>query len=272
MRKKQKLMEMMEEMKKKHQDNVVDYEGLRSKIDAKKKAFLQNLEHMQNKSKEHSKVFDAVQKLTDKLPELFEDFQKFVEKLREKTEKENIKEDSEAISNKDEESEETIIQNDKTIEEEALSDVDNDEETEEQSESEDNSESNSTSEGEEKADEGQATDEMKPEEANASEVADTLESGIDDVDNHPNLTELDQEVLDKLENEQKDFEVRQKEQNDHINGLKEIDDGLVQNGNVRKAFDDRLAELLSSDEMKQAPQDVKDLLKELRNLFNARED
>ena len=262
-----KLLEQLKEMKRQHEKHSVDFNNLKSKLAEKKRAFLENLKHMKSKLKGHSKVFDSVQRLTDKLPELFDHFKNLVNNLANKNKK-DVEEKSEK-SSESSDSDEEIVQHDETVEEEAFgakpdSDEDDDSEDFEDEETEEKIEKPVQD------DEGQESRGETLDKDHISETAENLDNKLEEV-NQPNFVNLDDGILDQLEQEQKGFEVRQNDQNEHINGLKYIDDGLVRNGKDRRMFGDRFVKYLGSDDMKNAPQDVKEHLEEMNRLFNARE-
>lgn len=274
-------MNFIKEMKKLHEDHSVDFEKIKSKLKAKKEAFYENLKHMETKLKEHGSLFDSVQRLTDKIPELFDHLKNLVKNLGKKqlTHPETEEKDLEKSTHKSnsENSEDQIVQHDHTIEEEAFgneSDKDEDNQTEDHKEvDEEVHDDDGQEESSEDEDESEVRDDAdkKDTEESLSETADEMNEHVKDIDEHPNMANLDDGVMDKLEEEQKDVELRQQDQNDHINGLKYIDDGLVNNGKIRRNFGDRFVKYLGSNDMKDAPQDVKDHLHHLNNLFNARE-
>ena len=271
-------MNLIKELKEQHKKNDIDFDKLKSHINDKKKVFLDNLNHMNSKLKGHTKVFESVQRLTDKLPELFDHLKNLVHNL---SQKENNKPEADVSSEQEDSSDsnEEIVQHEQTVEEEVFgakpdSDDDSNENSEESIETEEtvNEEAVHDDDGQETREETK-TEELKENVSeNVSETAETLDNKLEEINEEPNLVNLDDGILDQLEQEQKDFEIRQNDQNEHINGLKYIDDGLIRNGNVRRNFADRFVKYLGSDEMKDAPKDVKDHLNEMHNLFNARQD
>jgi hypothetical protein len=276
----------MKEMKNLHNTHSVNFESLKQKINDKKEAFVKNLKNMESKLKQHGHIFDSVKHLTDKLPELVDHFKNVIKNLsnRIKHHQEPVNTSSNTSSSEttSDTTSEQIVQNDHTVEEEAFgneSDKDDDNEEAESSESvhEDEGEEHSESEKKDKMSENtsEATSEGEvrdnEEKDDLSQAAGDMEGQIDEINDHDNLVTLDDGVLENLEEEQKGFEVNQNEQNEHINGLKFIDDGLVKNNNIRRNFGDRFVKFLDSKDMDEAPQDVKDHLHDLNHLFNAQE-
>ena len=253
-------------MKKLHQENKTDFDDLSNQIKEKKIAYLKNMEQMKSKMRGHSQVFDSIKNISDKLPELFDHFKNLINKL---SQNKNLPEINEKDSESSLSNSEKIIQHDQTIEEDILNEeFDEDEDVDEESSEETSSESsNDEPVGEPIADEGKSMRNDQPEEANASEIANTLDHNLEEINQHPNFTMLDDGIVDKLENEQKEFEIKQKNQNDEINGLKFIDNGIIDNGKIRKEYGDKFVKYLDSQVMKDAPKDVKDHLKYLNDLF-----
>lgn len=244
-------MELLREMERLHSANALDFEDLRSKIAERKKAFLENLEKMKEKLSGHEALFSSVQRLTDKLPELFDQFKNLVKSLGQK---ELAGEDSTAEDEGAAEPEDPIEQHEQTVEEEAFGPK--------------------ADEGAEEVEEEEVRDDAGEAEAKGGsleEEADALDGSLQDVHDHPNFVEMDDGVLDQLEQEQKQYELWQQDQDRQVGGLKSIDDGLVYNGKRRRNFNDRFIKYLGSDELAGAPEDSRGHLKELNDLFNARE-
>jgi predicted transcriptional regulator len=268
-----------------------DFDKVVSQFESRKKAFLENLQKMQETINEHNQIFKPVEGLDQKLPNLIQHFQNFVEKLKEKVDKEGSMEEVDTES-EESKSEETLIQNEHTVEEELFGEdieeegseagdlEENDSETgqtDSQESSDDSSDDSSGQDssdsmevpvGEPSAEEGGAS---VPEEVNASEIADSFENGIDEVDNTFENMSFSDEMLEKLRDMQKNFEELQNEQDDHAEELQKLDDGLIQNGQNRKEFADKFMEYINSDEMKEASDKVKDFLNDLKNDFNVQE-
>lgn len=263
-----KLLALLKEMKEQHKKHSIDFDDLKSKLKEKKEAFLENLEHMKSKLKGHTKVFDSVERLTDKLPELFDHLKNLINNLGNKNKDENEKKEESSESDSSN-STEKIVQHDETVEEEAFGTKPDSDEDDDSEESDDNENNEEIIEKPVHDDDGETREESE-ETKNISEIAENLDNKLEEV-NQPNFVNLDDGIMDQLEQEQKGFEVRQNNQNEHINGLKYIDDGLVRNGKDRRMFGDKFVKFLNSDDMNTAPQDVKDHLHHLNNLFNARE-
>lgn len=251
-------MQLIKEMRRIHEANKLDFQKLKEQKEEKKKAFMEHLEKMKHRMDNHGSVFQSVQKLSDKLPKLFGHFKNLLTHLGKKEIEDSETKSSESSSSN---SSNNIEEHENTVEEEAFgpnSDEDDDEEDEsiEQKEDEEKEE-------EEEAEEGKEED--------LDEVADSLDEKLKEINEHPNFVSLDDELLDKLEQEQKEFELRQKELNEHVNGFKHLDDGLVYNGKQRRNFNDRFIKFLNEEEMKHAPKSAKEHLRHLNDLFNARE-
>ena len=128
-------MSWLKDMKDMHVQHAVDFGKCKSELRAKLKAFHQNLKLIETRLKEHGKIFESVQRLTDKLPELMDHFKNLVSRLSHKylhpsKDKHAASSDSSSEASSSESSEE-IVQQDHTIEEEAFgeaSDKDDDQE------------------------------------------------------------------------------------------------------------------------------------------------
>lgn len=260
-------MEMLREMKKVHEDNGIDFEALREKLKQRKKAFMDHLQKMREKLRGHGDLFQPVQTLTDKLPRLFEHFKNMLKSLSKKPIADSSKSSAESTSSESTSSESSnnIEQHEQTVEEEAFGP---------NSDKDDDTESAATDTETEEATEDEAKEEEEAQEGQEADLdgaANSLDEKLKEINEHPNFVSLDDGLLDQLEQEQKEFELRQKELNDHVNGFKQIDDGLVHNGKRRRHFNDRFVKFLDSDEMKSAPGNAKNHLHNLDDLFNARE-
>ena len=238
----------MQEFQKK---NPVKFDDLQSQIDDKKKHLMQNLEDMRNKMKDHEKLFDSVHTMADKLPNIFDHFKNLVKNLGQKEFNEEVEDDdSDSDDNQ-------IVQHDHTVEEDAFGPEDEmyDDEGEDSKEEEDK----------EKED-----DKWEPN-GDLDKDLDSFDEKMNQIGDHPNLVHLDDDIMDKIEQEQKEYEMRQKEQLEHLKALRDIDHQIVNNGRSRRNFNDRFIKYLGSDDMKKSPKDVKQHLHHLNDLFNARQ-
>jgi hypothetical protein len=261
-----------------HKKNKVNFDDLQSQIDDRKKNFMQNLEEMRNKMNQHDKLFNSVHTMADKLPDIFDHFKNMVKNLGQK-ELTDLPDD---LSDEEPEDDE-IEQHDHTIEEDAFDDEDDydeededfgdeddeddyDEEDEDFGDEDDEDDYDDEEDNDEEADEG-----MNSTDDDLDKNVDWFDDKMNEVGDHPNMIPLNDDIMDKLEQEQKEYEIRQKEQNEHIQELRNLDDGLLENGRRRRNFNDRFIKYLNSDHMRRSPEDVRQHLKHLNNLFNARQ-
>ena len=262
-----------------HDENSIDFDKLQAQILRKKQAYLKNLESMQKTLDQHDKMFVSIEKMTDQLPLLFSYFQKFVEKFKQKMDEQG--EDNTTPETTDTDSEETFIENDHTIEEDVISESSKNQDEESQSTDEKTEEIEEIEEVEEDEDSASEpttidnkNDKEKEEvkEETADEIADALEGKIQELDDGFDAMSWSDQMLDRLREMQKDFELKMKEQNEHVKGLKEIDEGLVDSGKSRDLLAGKLGDLMESEAVKKAGEKVESLLADIKKEFNAQED
>lgn len=107
-----------------------------------------------------------------------------------------------------------------------------------------------------------------------NEISSVLEDKLSTLNNHPNMVQLDDGTMDKLEDEQLRFEQYQNDQDYHISNMKSMDTGMMTVIDDRRVLGNRFKTTLddSNDQrMRGVSSDLKNKLKNLADIFGAKQ-
>ena len=255
-----KVTEMIQKMKDLHSQLPLKYDEIKDSIKDKKEMFSDNLNKMSEKIKEHQSIFDAAKDSLDKLPGVFSHFKNLMSSLGGLKDKiklpENHDEEKEEESHHENVSDKTIIETKNAVEESAITGVEDDSSSASSSSSSSSSNksgahinSNQADNENVVADDSEETDNDE-DNAKPSDIASVMNDHLDRIQKPSNAIVLDDGLLDRLQDEQKDFEVTQHNQNSTVDEFKQIDNGLFDSARDRRSFTSRFIRDLNDNDNK----------------------
>lgn len=262
-------MKLIAKMKALHILHPEFLESTKEKILRKKQEYLENLKLMNLKTQDHQKVFNKVKDLLTQLPDLFEHFKKLAGIFPNES-KDETADDGKETNDKSDEDKSMVIQPEKSVEEKALISQKDSEASPLNTETETESEQEEESEGKD-TDTDDDSKTVEPKKEDIDNHAGKFDDKLKGFNEHPGIKELDDGMLNRLEDEQQKFEIRQKGQSKHEQDLKALDNGLTDRARTNKNFTSRFMDDLKDQQYRPMSSEVENHLKNMADLFAAKQ-